>query len=50
MTTRDDLNELARICRRMAESHQAEAIRAELLRMADEYQRRADMLLHPRAQ
>jgi len=42
--TYSDLVELARVCRRMAENHITEAVRAEFLRMADEYRRRADAL------
>ncbi|HLH92521.1 MAG TPA: hypothetical protein VKX28_29170 [Xanthobacteraceae bacterium] len=44
MPTYTDLIELARICRRMAQSDHSASIRAEFLRMADEYERRADAL------
>ena len=39
-----DLVEIARVCRRMAESHDTEAVRTEFRRMADGFQRRADAL------
>ena len=44
MPTYSDLIELVRICRRMAENHPTDAVRAEFLRMADEYQGRADAI------